>query len=90
MTHTFDSEVSLHSWLFWPTVRHASFSQKTDVKNQKLYVLPRVVKRGRDQSSIINSALMICFHLLATVATIEHLSPPSSSQLLYSSSLFMY
>ena len=21
MTHTFDSEVSLHSWLLWPTVR---------------------------------------------------------------------
>ena len=23
MTHTFDSEVSLHSWLLWPTVHHA-------------------------------------------------------------------
>ena len=23
MTHTFDSEVSLHSWLLWPTVRQA-------------------------------------------------------------------
>ena len=22
MTHTLDSEVSLHSWLLWPTVRH--------------------------------------------------------------------
>ena len=23
MTHTFDSKVSSHSWLLWPTVRHA-------------------------------------------------------------------
>ena len=23
MTHTFDYEVSLHSWLLWPTVGHA-------------------------------------------------------------------
>ena len=22
MTHTFDSEVSLHYWIIWPTVRH--------------------------------------------------------------------
>ena len=24
MTRTFDSEVSLHSWVLWPTVRHSS------------------------------------------------------------------
>ena len=23
MTHTFDSEVSLHSWLLWPSVRRS-------------------------------------------------------------------
>ena len=32
MTHTFDSEVSLHSWLLWPRVRHASFPPRRSVK----------------------------------------------------------
>ena len=29
MTHTFDSEVSLHSWLLWPTVWLVSYKGKS-------------------------------------------------------------
>ena len=31
MIHTFDSEVSFHSWLLWPMVRRALWSAVTDV-----------------------------------------------------------
>ena len=34
MTQTFDSEVSLHSWLLWPTVCHGTPGDDTpEVKN---------------------------------------------------------
>ena len=36
MTHTFDSEVSLHYWMVWPTVGHSTVFD-TKCENGKIF-----------------------------------------------------
>ena len=47
MAHTFDSEVSLHSWLLWPTVRRGFMPPQLKTKQTKKLSKGAEIQVGR-------------------------------------------